>query len=164
MGNVLGSWSGMRKYLEKEMLADTLKGRVRYSCTTYPGMDGCYIFAVFIDNKPVKHFSFDTIYSYLGQAGYKKEERTWSKMWDYIEQNPIHLRTEYIDNEFADALCEYRNQDIKISIQSNNPLVRMFAVLDRRIGKRTLYKLKNEIEEQPRWLQQFYMLRISAEL
>ena len=29
MGNILGSWSGMRKYLEKEMLADSLKNRVR---------------------------------------------------------------------------------------------------------------------------------------
>ncbi len=155
MGNILGSWSGMRKYLEKEMLADTLKGRVRYNCTTYPGMDGCYIFAVFIDNKPVKHFSFDTIYSYLGQAGYKKEERTWSKMWDYIEQNPIHLRTEYIDKEFADALCEYRNQDIKLSIQSNNPLVRMFAVLDRRVGKEPLTSSKMELKNNRRGYNNF---------
>ena len=164
MGKILGSWSGMRKYLEKEMLADTLKGRVRYSCTTYPGMDGCYIFAVFIDNKPVKHFSFDTIYAYLGDVGYKKEERTWEKMWYYIEQNPIYSRTEYIDKEFAYALKEYRNQSIEDSIHSQNPLIRMFAVLDRRVGKRTLNKLKKEVEQQPQWLQQFYNLRISAEL
>ncbi len=163
MANILGSWSGMRKYLEKEMLADTLKGRVRYSCTTYPGMDGCYIFTVFIDDKPVKYFSYDTIYSYLGRAGYKDEEITWGKMWDYIQQNPIYVRTEYIDKEFADALCEYRNQDIQLSIRSGNPLVRMFAVLDRRIGKRTLSKLEDSVEDQPLWLQQFYLLRISAE-
>lgn len=43
-----GSWSGMRKYLEKDMLADCLKGRVRYGCTTYVGMDGWRIFEVFI--------------------------------------------------------------------------------------------------------------------
>ena len=164
MGSILGSWSGMRKYLEKEMLADSLKNRVRYHCTTYPGMDGCYIFTVLIDNEPVKHFSFDTIYSYLGKIGYKNDERTWEKMWEYIEKNPIHLRTEYIDKEFADALCEYRNQDIKLSLQSDNPLVRMFSILDRRVGKRTLNQLKNNIEDQPLWLQQFYMLRISAEL
>jgi len=29
MGKILGSWSGMRKYLEEEMLADALKGRIR---------------------------------------------------------------------------------------------------------------------------------------
>ena len=49
MGNILGSWSGMRKYLEKDMLADSLKGRIRYGCTTYVGMDGCRIFEVCID-------------------------------------------------------------------------------------------------------------------
>ena len=159
---ILASWSGMRKYLEKEMLADTLKGRVRYSCTTYPGMDGCYIFGVYIDDQPVKYFSFDTIYAYLGNIGFQ-EERTWEKMWEYVEENPIHLRTEYIDREFADALNEYRNQSIEMSVYSQNPLIRMFAVLDRRVGKRTLRKLRDEIEEQPTWLQQFYQLRISAE-
>ena len=85
-------------------------------------------------------------------------------MWDYIEQNPIHLRTEYIDKEFAAALNEYRNKSIEVSIHSQNPIIRMFAVLDRRVGKRTIDKLKNEIEQQPLWLQQFYKLRISAEL
>lgn len=39
MGKILGSQSGMRKYLEQEMLAESLKGRVRYGCTAYPGMD-----------------------------------------------------------------------------------------------------------------------------
>ena len=34
MGKILGSWSGMRKYLEQEMLASVLHGRVRYGCTT----------------------------------------------------------------------------------------------------------------------------------
>ena len=45
-----GSWSGMRKYLEKEMLADCLKGRIRYFCTTYVGMDSCRIFEISIDD------------------------------------------------------------------------------------------------------------------
>ena len=40
MGKALGSWSGMRKYLEQEMLADSLHGRIRYGCTSYVGMDG----------------------------------------------------------------------------------------------------------------------------
>lgn len=40
----------------------------------------------------------------------------------------------------------------------------MFAILDRRIGKRTLLKLKEDISNQPLWLQEFYRLRIKAEL
>ena len=30
MRKILGSWSGMRKYLEQDMIAESLKGRIRY--------------------------------------------------------------------------------------------------------------------------------------
>ena len=35
MGKILGSWSGVRKYLEQDMLAPALRGRLRYGCTAY---------------------------------------------------------------------------------------------------------------------------------
>lgn len=41
--------------------------------------------------------------------------------------------------------------------------VRMFAILDRQVGKRTLEKLKANINEQPDWLQYFYNLRFEAD-
>lgn len=37
MGKYEGSWSGMRRYLEHDMLAPCLYGRVRYGCTAYVG-------------------------------------------------------------------------------------------------------------------------------
>ena len=52
MGKILGSWSGMRKYLEQEMLAEPLRGRVRYGCTRYVGMDNCHIFDITVDVFP----------------------------------------------------------------------------------------------------------------
>ena len=58
---------------------------------------------------------------------------------------------------------EYRNQDIGESLSSENPIVRMFAISDRRVGKRTLVKEKSTIEQQPEWLKQFYYLRFEAE-
>ena len=61
MAKVMGSWSGMRKYLENEMLAHTLRGRIRYSCTTFVGMDGSGIFEVFVDDKSIKKFSMETV-------------------------------------------------------------------------------------------------------
>ena len=60
--------------------------------------------------------------------------------------------------------CENNeNKDIQESINSTNPLIRMFAVLDRRIGKRTLAKISDTINEQPEWLRQFYNLRFEAD-
>ena len=158
-----GSWSGMRKYLEKEMLAKSLKDRVRYNCTTYKGMDGCRIFEVCIDNGYKKQFSWDTLATDLHKKGYEKQDITWDMLADYIENNSPEIRDAHICREFCDALASYRKRDIKFSLQSDNPIERMFAILDRRVGKRTLEKLKEVYDEQPDWLKPFYTLRFEAE-
>lgn len=169
MGKILGSWSGMRKYLEQEMLADSLRGRIRYGCTTYTGMDGCHIFEICIDGNQTKRFSLETVNSYFLDNGYARNQKPsgigeyWAEFWSLLGKYPITARTEYTDDEFCDALEKYRNQDIQESICSNNPLIRMFAILDRRIGKRTLKKLESELDKQPKWLQQICLLRFHAE-
>ncbi len=169
MGKILGSWSGMRKYLEQEMLAESLKGRIRYGCTTYVGMDGCRIFEVCIDGEQVKRFSWETVNTYFINSGYTKNPHPsgigeyWAEFWSLLDKYPITSRTEYTDEEFCQALEKYRHQDIGESNRSENPLVRMFAILDRRIGKRTLIKAKDSAEEQPLWLKRFYKLRFYAE-
>lgn len=45
-------------------------------------------------------------------------------------------------------------------MNSENSIERMFAILDRRIGKRTLSDIKDSLENQPEWLQIFYRLRL----
>ncbi len=169
MGKILGSWSGMRKYLEQNMLADSLRGRIRYGCTTYVGMDGCHIFEICIDNIQAKRFSWETVNTYFIDNGYTQNPHPsgigeyWAEFWSLLDKYPLDKRTEYTDEEFCEALEEYRNKDIQDSMNSFNPLVRMFAVLDRRIGKRTLTKIYGTLNEQPEWLRQFYVLRFEAE-
>jgi len=169
MAKILGSWSGMRKYLEKEMLAQSLKERVRYGCTSYVGMDGCHIFELCIDGEQIKRFSFETVNTYFIKKGLKDNTNQsgtrayWDGFWPLLGKYSINERTEYTDNEFCDALADYREQDIKESICSDNPLVRMFALLDRRVGKRTLYSLKEDFAKQPEWLEKLYLLRCDAE-
>ena len=170
MEKILGSWSGMRKYLEQEMIAHSLLGRIRYGCTTYVGMDGCRIFEVCIDGVQIKRFSLETVNTYFIKNGYKTNsspsgsDKYWEEFWRLLEKYPIDRRTEYTDVEFCQALEAYRNQDIQQSIHSSNPLVRMFAILDRRVGKRTLLKLQQTMENQTEWLRQFYLLRWNAEM
>lgn len=169
MGKILGSWSGMRKYLEQEMLADSLKGRIRYGCTRYVGMDSCHIFEMCIDGVQVKRFSWETVNTYFINSGFSQNPNPsgigeyWAEFWELLEKYPIDQRTEYTDEEFCKALEIYRNQDIQESIRSLNPIVRMFAILDRRVGKRTLVKIKDEAEAMPDWVKQFYNLRCEAE-
>lgn len=163
MGKTLGSWSGMRKYLEEEMIAESIRGRVRYGCTRYVGMDNCRIFEVCIDGIQVKRFSWETVNSYFIEQGYSPTpspfgvHEYWEGFWETLEKYPMSMRTEYTDEEFCTALEKYRNSDIRNSIISDDPIVRMFAVLDRRIGKRTIEALN--VTEQPEWLQPFYELR-----
>ncbi len=69
----------------------------------------------------------------------------------------------FTDEEFCNALKAYRSQSIEQSIASDDPIVRMFAILDRRLGKRTLLRIKTQLNSQPEWLRHFYTLRITAE-
>ena len=159
----MGSWSAVRKWLEEEMLCDSLKGRVRYNLTRYANMGMlCGLFEIYVDKKLVKQFSWETIgaeaKALSGKVGGSTE--FWELMWKHKEDDE---RNEYDDGEFAEALAEYRNSDIISSINSKNPIVRMFAILDRRIGKRTLVKIIETLEDQPDWLKSFYELRIESE-
>ena len=165
MGKILGSWSGMRKYLEQEMLAESLKGRVRYSCTAYPGMDGSRIFELCIDGRQIKRFSWETVNSYFIDTGISPQPKNnyWDNFLPLLERIPVTERDAHTDEEFCEALAAYRAQEIHISLSSENPLIRMFAVLDRRVGKRSLEKLKDTIPNQPSWLQDIYLLRLRAE-
>lgn len=167
MSKVLGSWSAMRKYLEKEMLAESLSGRVRYNCTAYSGMGVCHIFEIYIDNILFKQFSLETVNTYFIKQGYKTNDidlsgirEYWEGFQDLLDVYPMESRTEYTDDEFASALDTYRNQSIQESLDSLNPIVRMFAVFDRRVGKRTLEKKKDVVYLQPEWLQKIYNLRM----
>ena len=166
MGKILGSFSGMRKYLERERLAPALWGRVRYGCTHYVGMDDCRVLTVLVDGKTVKRFSWETVNSYSIAQGYAKKsgpmsiQEYWRDFWTLLERYPMEKRTEYTDGEFCAALEAYRNQSIQESLASPDPIVRMFACLDKRLGVRSLRKLKEAREQQPEWLRFFYDLRL----
>ena len=169
MGKAEGSWSGMRKYLEEEMLAPAWKGRVRYSCSTAVGMDGCRLFELWIDGRCVKRFSWETVNSFFISAGLVEKPQKmnvreyWDGFWRLMEGCPPETRTEYTDGEFCAALEEYRKSSAKKSIRSADPIVVMFALFDRRVGKRTLEGLKAGMEERPAWLQALYEIRVKGE-
>lgn len=78
--------------------------------------------------------------------------RKWTgkeMLYDEENQNKeYHIHTLALENgdidiyDFTDAIKEYR-LPIEQSLASKNPFVRMFAVLDRRVGRRTLKKNQN---------------------
>ena len=64
---------------------------------------------------------------------------------------------------FYEAFDEFDNQSIEKSLYSDNLLVRIFAVLDRRVGKRRLLTLKENIENEPDTFKEFFAIRMNAE-
>ena len=164
-----GSWSGMRRWLEQEMLAEPLRGRVRYQCTRFVGMDNDHLYEIYVDGKMVKRFSLETVRDCLARQGLIRQQPPvgyrgyWNGFPEAFSRTPPEDRDEYTDREFAEALGLYRQQDIQTSLASPDPIVRMFTVLDRRAGRRTLEKWRGTINDQPEWLRYFYELRLNAE-
>lgn len=161
MSKAAGSWSAVRKALEQDLLCEALRGRVRYRCTKYPNTDNQGIFEIFVDGKLVKNFSMESV-GREARALYEGKGRAdfWTNMRCHMEDSD---RAEFDDQEFAEALRIYRQSEIQAAVRHENPIVRMFAVLDRRLGKRSLERLREEIENQPDWLRAFYRLRLEAE-
>ena len=64
---------------------------------------------------------------------------------------------------FYSAFQEFDNQSIEDSLKSSNLLIRIFAILDRRVGKKTLNKIKETIDSEPDIFIIFFTIRMEAE-
>ena len=124
----------MRKKLEDELICEKLKGRVQYFFSHYhKAHDHHGRFAVRVDGEEV------------------------------FQANPYHETDPVNYYDLIPAIETYLDQPIEQSIFSDDPLVSMFAVLDRCIGKRTLMKAKDQYFYLPAWLRCFYKLRLDVE-
>ena len=174
------SWSSIRKKLEQDLLCESLKNRVQYFRTNYHGAPDDYgRFAVRIDGKEVfqaNPYNEMAIFRYGAEV--KREQnipgREWTDDGEIINQE-VNLAAEEegriraAEDGIVDSclvpysIKKYLNQDIKDSIADEDPVIRMLAIFDRRVGKRTLRDISKTVQEQPEWLQEFYRLRLDAE-
>lgn len=149
----------MRKQLEKESICDCLKGRIKYFVTLYreshDGWEGRI--SVSVDGKELfrsNTFEWRRFLFQKWENGNKDQEKI------AIESHNEGIVDLY---SFYKAFYFYQNHCINESLTSEDPLIRLFAILDKRVGKRTLYKLEESSYIQPQWLQFFYRLRLEAE-
>jgi len=162
------SWSAMRKVLEQENICDSLKGRIQYFVTCYrKSHDEEGRVAIRIDDKEIFKSCFyewqekrcEIIKSDIIS---KEQASSYCEYWD-----KIHLETKnrggFDQYGFYNAFHEYHNQSIEKSLASSDPVVKLFAILDKRVGKRRLKMLFPKIGVQPEWLQVFFKLRLEAD-
>ena len=156
------TWNEMRHKLEKEYLADSLRGRIQYFVTRYrKSHDQEGRAAILLDGKEVLQGNF---YNYYLKSGYLPPEDPRHNGWDFCTVDGSALDLGMFDQlSFFRAFSEFDNQSIEKSMSSDNLLVRIFSILDRRVGKRRLLAMKEQMRREPQYLQFFFCVRAEAE-
>ena len=158
------TWSGIRKKLETEYLAKSLQGHIQYYATSYsrsPDHEGRA--AIRYDGKEIIKGCYWN--AWVKAPLFPKDEKYDKRMsteMAYMDDTALKLGV-FDQRCFYSAFAEFDNQSIEKSLDSDDLIVRIFAVLDRRIGKRRLALMKETIENEPETFQEFYAIRAKAE-
>lgn len=148
------SWSNLRRILEEDRLCPVLRGRVQYFMTRYhDAHDDEGRLCIRVDGKEYLNSHSGNHYAWRSGGEYRRrttDEQNQSGSFCYCQM--ISAIDAYMDELTIDE-----------ALSSDDPLIRLFAVLDRRIGKRRLPALAAAMKNEPEWLQYFYRLRLEAE-
>lgn len=160
---MLFQWSKIRKLLEDEFLCDKLKGRVRYFCTRYHhSPDERGRMAILVDDVEQVVASDEIERMILGEycALYAPPLEEIIKTYAQYGQ--------FSSYDFQTAILRFLESPIEDSLASSDSLLNLFAILDRRVGKRRLAKIREEFANGrhapiPDRIRFFYNLRLEAE-
>ena len=165
----MSTWSGIRNKLENDYLCPALRGHIQYFATSYSkSADHEGRAAICMDGVEVLRSNY---YIYFENVWTKFHHlrSTTLKDCDSAKEaiNQAHafaLEQGTFDQKvFYEAFGIFDNQSIEKSLVSQNPLVRIFALLDRRLGKRHLLALEKSMEQELDWVRAFYVIRMQAE-
>ena len=160
----MATWSVIRKKLETEYLAQGLRGHIQYYATSYsksPDHEGRA--AIRYDGEEIIKGCYWN--NWMKASLFPKDEK-WKKRMttEMAYMDDVALKLGVFDQRcFYEAFEEFDNQSIDDSLTSDNLIVRIFAILDRRVGKRRLLLLQETIEDEPETFQVFYSIRMKAE-
>ena len=158
------SWSSIRYKLEKEYLALSLRGRIQYFVTRYKfSHDQEGRAAILLDGKEVLRGNYYN--KFFKSDLFPRDEKYSHRIrneYSYMDEVALDLGC-FDQRCFYSSFEEFDNQSIDENLKSDNLLVRILAILDRRIGKRRLLKIREEIENEPEIIQFFYNVRVEAE-
>lgn len=162
-------WSKAKKKLDG-FICDSLKDRVQYHVTNYRKAHD-QLGRAFITVDKVEVWNMCSIKSET--AVYRKDDeirRRLSVEYDCENQEQNHrvdtlayeeTEAEGIFSQFAfmDYVREFCNLPIEGSLHSDNILIKIIALMDRRVGKRTLEQMKESIQYEKEIVQYFLKLR-----
>ena len=162
------SWSRLNKQLS-EALCDELKGRITFFLTRYHDVHDTYgRAAIRLDGKELAVFSssatfqqeygISALYRLGGCATFAEAKQQLKPKWD--------AACTYSEMDFLDAALRVRNMTVQDALASENYILKILGILDKRVGQRTLSRIAESgaYKDYPDWVRQFYTLRLSARL
>lgn len=160
------SWSGLNKWLN-DCLCEEFKGRISYFLTRYHKVHNAYgRAAIRLDERELVSFEWMEMYrkeSAVNTAWYEDKEQSYLDLYESMKPQ-WDANCTYDDMDFLNSVLEFRNLSIQDALDSEDYIVKILAILDKRIGKRTLKKIADKAEymQYPVWARQFYELRLSG--
>lgn len=164
-------WSKEKKFLE-DKLAESLIGKIEYNLeggrkTTW---GATYKVEIRYNKKSLVKFgegiNYRTSY-YESLEMAKLEEITWTKEESYMVFLKVQQRLwdeeTYTIDLFFKGMVEYLSLSIEDALKHDEWMIRLFAIMDKRLGKRSLLKLEKEINTYPKMLQIIYKIRMKEE-
>jgi len=159
------SWAGLNQQLN-ECLCPPLKNRITYFLTRYHDVHNAYgRAAIRLDGKELVCFSWIEQYRQEMQIDqFLSENEGYCEMAEQALKSQFDQNCTYCDKDFLAAALNFRDLSIQDALQSENLIICILAVLDKRVGKRTLQRIASEgsYKKLPQWVQQFYTLRFSV--
>lgn len=158
------TWSAIRHKLENNYIADSLKGHIRYFATSYskcPDHEGRA--SILLDGKEIIEGSYCEQWSKAHLLP-RDENYRIRISYEFPIMDDIAVQFGQFDQRcFYSAFYEFDNQSIEKSLSSDNALVRIFALLDRRTGKRRLRSIKENMHNEGIVFRTFFSIRANAE-
>ena len=161
------SWPALKRQLE-ELVCDGLRGWITYFLTHYHQVHNAYgRAAILLDGRELVCFSWaENCRQEQELSRRSREHPEWSYGELLADRNPVwEEKGTLSEMDFLAAALAFRNMPVQEALESENGIVRIFAILDRRTGRRTLEKIaaSKAYQTAPEWLGQFYRLRLGLE-
>ena len=145
-------WSKLKARV-KEFICPELKDRIDFHLTSYrKSHDGADKIWITLDGEKVftcNHYAYE--FGERELVGSEGKNLEGAK--DFLNENEIHK-----PKEFGDSMRNYLDMPIEEALQSANPFIKAFALIDRRTGNRTIEKLQISDSEHT-LVKVFYNLR-----
>ena len=147
-------WSKLKSRV-KDQICPELRDRIDFHLTSYRAShDGADKVWITIDGRRVfscKHYPYEWAEAAAHQSGLHGDE-----IKSALREVEIHG-----PRDFGDAMRSYLATPVNAALKSPDPIVRAFAIVDRRVGKRTLATLDLS-DCQHSLVKAFYELRCAS--